>query len=326
MPLLLKHTDVHHLLHTLSTSELEQLGTSLASALLFPPTLQQPPRQSLISGSTTALVMPCTLPPTVSIKTVSLPASAAPKATLTLLSSESGALEAVISADDLTAFRTALVAVLYLQKRAVGRPIAQTTIFGTGKIAYWTARLLRIWVAPTASISVVGRGNVDEVKQKFSAAGVVDKCVFVSGTDNRGVEEVLATTDAVFCCTPSTEPLFPKEWLKLAGKERAIYISLIGSYKPHMKEIEPEILNIEGVKTLVDSKEASLREAGELRDAGLGEGDVVEIGKALEAEVSHGVVVFKCVGLAVMDLVAGRELVNIATERGVGTKIEGYEE
>ena len=93
-----------------------------------------------------------------------------------------------------------------------------------------------------------------------------------------------------------------------------------------MKEIEPEILNIEGVKTFVDSKKASLREAGELRDAGLGDGDVVEIGKALEAEVARGVVVFKCVGLAVIDLVAGRELVNIALERRVGTKIEGYEE
>ena len=212
---------------------------------------------------------------------------------------------------------------LYLKKRVdAGAPCNNAVIFGTGKQAYWAVRLLATWVAPGAKITVVGRGTAEVVAGKISTDIT---CTYVSSSDPAAIEAALRSADAVFGCTPATSPLFPKEWLDVERAGRELYISLIGSYKPHMKEIDPAILNLPGVKTVVDSREACLREAGELIEAGLTEGDVKELGVVLGEEVVRGVVVFKCVGLAVMDLVAGRELVKIAGDKGVGTEIEGFE-
>ncbi|KAF8254126.1 NAD(P)-binding protein, partial [Wilcoxina mikolae CBS 423.85] len=126
--------------------------------------------------------------------------------------------------------------------------------------------------------------------------------------------------DAVFCCTPAKEPLFPMQWVT-----EDTYVSLVGSYTPDMVEVEPELLKREGVTVVVDSVEACLKEAGELIQGGLGRDDVVELGTVLaKGEAVTGICVFKCVGMGLMDLVVGREVVRIAEEAGIGVKVEGF--
>jgi hypothetical protein len=93
-----------------------------------------------------------------------------------------------------------------------------------------------------------------------------------------------------------------------------------------------------------------LREAGEIIQAKLTPDQVVELGELLmlkrEAERQKGVhveegcnlqqdkglkewltrgnVIFKCVGIGLMDVVVGNELVRMARERGVGTTIDNF--
>lgn len=110
-----------------------------------------------------------------------------------------------------------------------------------------------------------------------------------------------AVSDADIICTmtSSTVPLFHS-----AVKPSSALI-LIGSYKPHMREVSQEVLaqaREGGRKVVVDSREACLKEAGELIEAGMGEQDVVELGEVLNGstiggENGKGAYLFKSVSL-----------------------------
>lgn len=167
--------------------------------------------------------------------------------------------------------------------------------------------------------------------------------------------------DAIFMCTPATTPLFPAEILTSAeGRRKGRYISAIGSYRPYMCELHPEILRQavkkehkhhhhrhaeKGGVIIVDSLEASLREAGEIIQAGIEPAQLVEVGellmvkKAAMQEVRLGIgegepglknwlvkgnVIFKVVGLGLMDICVGEDIVMMARERGVGIVVEGF--
>lgn len=107
----------------------------------------------------------------------------------------------------------------------------------------------------------------------------------------------------------------------------------------------------EGGAVIVDTLSGCLREAGEIVQAKLAPDQVVELGELLmlkkEAEkkgqaagkeegcklqqdeglkewLTRGNVIFKCVGIGLMDVVVGGELVRLARERGIGTMIENF--
>lgn len=182
------------------------------------------------------------------------------------------------------------------------------------------------------------------------------------GEFGRLLKDEVRKADTIFCCTASTEPLFPHEFLTShEGRKKGRYICAIGSYAPHMIELHPEILRTaakptaggrhlhkhaqsEGV-VIVDSLESCMKEAGEIIQAKLGPEQIVEVGelimvkKAAMEEVKLGTgegeqgmlewlrrgnVVFKSVGLGLMDLVTGADCVRIAKEKGVGTTIEDF--
>ena len=178
------------------------------------------------------------------------------------------------------------------------------------------------------------------------------------------LKEHVRKADAIFLCTPSTEPLFPAEILTHSeGRRKGRYIAAIGSYRPHMQELHPEILKQAVVShthtghhhyhrhaeshgvIIVDSLEASLKEAGEIIEAGIKPKQLVEVGelmmvkKASMREIEMGVgegekglrewlmkgnVVYKSVGLGLMDVCVGEDLVNLAREKGVGGVVEGF--
>lgn len=97
----------------------------------------------------------------------------------------------------------------------------------------------------------------------------------------------LGLADVIFCCTPSTAPLFPFSYLASSPKSR--FISAIGSYKPDMKEIDEKTLLCGGRKIFVDSKEAWLCESGELISAGVTSEQLIELGEVLSLEDKQGV-------------------------------------
>lgn len=93
---------------------------------------------------------------------------------------------------------------------------------------------------------------------------------------------------------------------------------------------------------VVDSLEACLREAGEVRQAGLAPEQLVELGELLMVKkaamqeiamggpgeqglkrwIMGGNVIYKSVGLGLMDICVGEDLVGLARERKVGVTVE----
>lgn len=97
-----------------------------------------------------------------------------------------------------------------------------------------------------------------------------------------------------------------------------------------------------GGVVVVDSLEACLRDSGEVRQAGLGAEQLVEVGELLmvkkasmreiemggEGEVGlkrwleAGNVIYKSVGLGVMDICVGEGLAGLAAEKRVGVRVD----
>lgn len=156
------------------------------------------------------------------------------------------------------------------------------------------------------------------------------------------------------------EPLFPAEFLtSREGQRKGRYISAIGSYAPHMCEIHPDVLKAavqpdhghhhhkharQGGVIVVDSLESCLKEAGEIIKAKLKPEHLVEVGelmmikKAATREVElggpgeqgllewlmKGNVIYKSVGMGLMDLVVAGDMVRLGKERDVGVTIEDF--
>ncbi|KAL9097122.1 MAG: hypothetical protein Q9165_000548 [Trypethelium subeluteriae] len=316
--------------------------------------------------------------------------STTPRGSLTLLDS-SGAPRALINAEELTAFRTALASVMIFKKRA---SVHDITVFGAGKQAYWHLRLaLLLRPDEVHHVNIINRDfergtrmirelmNPLEDEGGSSAETVVVQVprrakfsLLTPGHHEyeRLLKEQVRKAGVIFLTTPSLAPLFPAEFLtSTEGRKKGRYIAAIGSYKPHMLELHPDVLKQAvapqhdhrhfhkhaptGGAVLVDSVEACLKEAGEVIQAGLKPEEVVELGElvmlkrdnerrraeagesgkgkdgmelqgdgGLREWLSKGNVIYKSVGLGLMDVITGGELARIADERGVGTRVEGF--
>ncbi|KAL1952800.1 hypothetical protein VTO42DRAFT_4244 [Malbranchea cinnamomea] len=303
------------------------------------------PRRQVVTTSTgnTTLFMPASdTHAATGIKIVTLPGSGgAPRGAVNVFA-PAGELLGVLNAEEITAFRTAGVSMLPLVFHHGVPDRAHVVVFGAGKQAEWHVRLLLLLAGEKVRrITVVNRGRAgaqrlrDEVGPDASRAFPHVETVYRSRedpdfSDDQTLRDVVAGADAILCCTPSTRPLFPGRYLQ--ESERTRFISLIGSYKPHMQEVDATTL-LSGGRILVDSKAACLAEAGELIMAGVTEEQLLEIGELhvpasldspRQEKPALQNTVFKCVGMGIMDVVVARELLQIASQRGLGVAIDDF--
>ncbi|KAF3006710.1 hypothetical protein E8E13_009224 [Curvularia kusanoi] len=350
--------------------------------------------------------------------------STSPKGTLQLLD-KNGLPRALINAEEITAFRTALASTMLFKKR---HNVHDIVVFGAGKQAYWHIRLaLMLRSTDIHHLNIINRDfervhhllqslyNPDEQPVKWDSdvknipsyrqegEGLhrpkIQIITPAHGEYERLLKSTIRASSVIFCTTPSLTPLFPAPYLtNTEGRKKGRYIAAIGSYKPHMCEIHPDILRqnvtpdhgrhfhkhaAQGGAVIVDSVEACLKEAGEIIQAGLAPNEIVEIGELVmlkrDAEkrrtecmaqkrmsvegldvdgvelgeapstkkkrrgsskstadqhdkehqsliewLQKGNVIYKSVGLGLMDVVVGTDLVRLADERGIGTRIENF--
>lgn len=245
-----------------------------------------------------------------------------PSGTLTLFTM-TGAPRAVMSASTLTAFRTALASTMLLKRR---RHAHTVTVFGAGKQAYWHILLtLILRGSEVHHVHLVNRtferasnlyanlaSHRSPLIQELWLTNKLRPTILtpVSGEYNRLLKEYVRSADVIFCCTPSTEPLFPAGHLtNTEGRRKARYIAAIGSYKPHMQELPVEVLHQavrgpeehksrgpfsihrhtagEGGAVVVDSIEGAMREAGEIIRSGIGGAGIVELGELVMLKRNH---------------------------------------
>ncbi|KAK4242795.1 hypothetical protein C8A03DRAFT_11005 [Achaetomium macrosporum] len=288
-----------------------------------------------------------------------------PTGAVTLFDAQ-GAPLGLLHASTLTAFRTALSSLCLVRQRA--GPLETLAVFGCGEQAYWHVRLTLLARGTAVRKVVFINRRVSEASKEVlrlfeSEIGEAVKeregwkgCAFeVLTRDEEGyerrVEEVLREADVVFCCTPSTEPLFDgRVWASEEGRRKGRLVVAIGSYTPDMREVPGELIREalgrgekEAGVVVVDTIEGVLKEAGELIEAGVSPAQLVELGELLTPEgttpwrdgkgsgkahltswLQTGNVIYKCVGFGIMDLSVGIYLVEYAKGNGVGTHVQGF--
>lgn len=317
-----------------------------------------------------------------------------PKGSLTLLSPH-GIPLAILNAHTLTAFRTALASTLLLNGR---QKVHTLCVFGAGAQAYWHIYLsLLLRGSEIRNLHIVNRNSARaqdmltslasatrtpnaEVRAAFNwggsrLLGAVKAGILSPHNDAyaRVLKVAVREADVLFCCTPSTTPLFPGPYLteEEPGMGKGRYIAAVGSYQPHMQEVPGEVVRravsgegedkqvSEGGVVVVDTIEGALKEAGELIRAGIDRDGVVGLGEVIMLqrdgeEGSHsaararcfeklirkgqgsedesgvmdwlerGNVIYKSVGIGLMDIVVGLEIVRLAEERGIGTTVQDF--
>nr|CAC18797.1 PrnX protein [Aspergillus nidulans] len=276
--------------------------------------------------------------------------------------SPKGELLGLLSAAEITAFRTALTVMSLFVRvtssgAAAGIQRERIVILGSGRQAEWHARLaLLLCPGDIRRMTFVNRGRkrleelergvISNLKNRYPDV----EFTTLSKEGNDHYEEHLCTelalSDVIFSCTPSTEPNFPYSYLAGgtgagAGSERykAKFISLIGSYRPHMQEIDTETLLSGGWHCFMLIRGRLVSRIEELIKAGMKGDQLVELGELYQGQelgenkdegpqpfkMAEGQnVVMKCVGMGIMDLVTGRKLLELGRERNIGVEVNGF--
>ncbi|KAI1628295.1 ornithine cyclodeaminase [Exophiala viscosa] len=331
--LVLKEGDVYGLLSNITVLECNHLLTTLHDALRectkdkhLPPSersIHQPEREAITTKlGNTSLFMPTSITTTTGVKVVTL-SSGGLKGAINLFTPD-GVLLGVLNAAEVTAFRTSLAVMIPFVRYP--HPKTNMVVFGAGRQAEWHVKLALL-LGPVKHVTIVNRGPPRRMEQLFATLqqkypDVRFEVLLKSAPDyDSRLQKCLQDSDFICGCTPATEPHFPASHLD--SKPR--YISLIGSYKPVMQEVDSETL-LSGQHIYCDTKEGCLAESGELIRAKVTEDQLIELGELLDDKslTPNGNLVFKCVGLGIMDLVMAGELIQMAQEKGVGIVVDDF--
>ncbi|EGO63421.1 ornithine cyclodeaminase family protein [Acetonema longum] len=130
--------------------------------------------------------------------------------------------------------------------------------------------------------------------------------------------------DLIVTVTPSSKPVFDGTKVK-----KGTTVSCVGSYQPHMQEMDPVILT-RASKIYFDSQEAVLSEAGDilipLANGTIAENDFTgELGNVLLGNIpgrdhDDEIIVFKTVGIGTQDLVTAKCIYDKAVAMNIGAK------
>ena len=139
---------------------------------------------------------------------------------------------------------------------------------------------------------------------------------------------VLREADIICTATNSMKPLFSKNHLK-----KGAHINAIGSYKPEMRELNPDI--IQSSRVYLDDMDSCLNESGDLIEAvkapGVMKANIMgEIGdvvlKRIPGRTDPGqVTVFKSVGTAIQDLVTANRIYDRSLTENFGSEVRLYD-
>jgi len=159
------------------------------------------------------------------------------------------------------------------------------------------------------------------VKEMKVRGSPIPERIFVAESPTRAVRNA----DIICTATTSTTPVFNDGDLK-----KGVHINSVGSYTPQMQEVPAP--TVSRAKVVVDSRSASLAEAGDLivplKDGIINTGHIhgeigeVAAGKIPGRESEDEITFFKSVGLAVQDVAVAEFIRQRSEEQGVGTDVE----
>ncbi|WVQ76345.1 hypothetical protein IAR50_006010 [Cryptococcus sp. DSM 104548] len=313
-----------------------------------PAPIQTPHRVTTNSSDFTMLFMPARAPvdtaeqeaTATACKIVSVPSRGGPDglpASTIVMDEVTGKAKSLINARKLTALRNACGSALFLSLFPTPKS-DHLLLFGAGAQCLAHAQLF-LRLHPFSQVTFVVRSINSRAESAASSIRASFPSVTVSlaghASPSEELSALVSTADVIVTATSSTTPLFASS--PTCPKPGA-RVTMIGSYKPHMHEVDNELMKRAGT-VVVDSKIACLQEAGELIDAGAevaGGKGLTELGAILEerdwqatVEPSEAdkknVIIFKSVGLGIQDVAITSLVADEAERRNIGTLVQDYD-
>lgn len=236
-----------------------------------------------------------------------------------LFDPDNGSLAALLDATAITTIRTAAVSAV--ATRALARADAsRLAIIGAGVQAHAHLEAIRA-VRPIASLRVWSRnaGHAARlVKYAHERFGINAEAASTGRDAVRNAEIVCTTTSA-------TSPVLQGEWLA-----PGTHVNAVGACTPNARELDSAA--VVRSRLYVDRRESALKEPGDilvpLQDGEIGPDHVVAelgellIGRGQGRRDDREITLFKSLGLAIEDLAAAAYVLEQATRRGAGTRVE----
>src|SRR5262249_20243510 len=124
-------------------------------------------------------------------------------------------------------------------------------------------------------------------------------------------QEAVRGADVIVVATAATQPVLLGAWLS-----PGTHVNAVGATRPEWRELDDSL--VRSARVYVDSREAALRESGDIIAAG---GVFAEIGQVLAGakpgrESAEEITLFKSVGMAVEDIVAADLVYRKASQSG----------
>jgi ornithine cyclodeaminase/alanine dehydrogenase-like protein (mu-crystallin family) len=212
------------------------------------------------------------------------------QAVIVMLDPETGIAQAILDGRYITEARTAAVSAV--SARLLAREDARILgILGSGVQArshYEALTLVRQFTEVRA-----WSPNPTRLRQFASETGA-------QAMPN--AESVVRGADVVVAATASPTPVLQNEWVKDGA-----HVIAVGACIPSQRELDPAL--VQRARLIVDSREAALKEAGDVV-IGIAEGlwtanhITAELGELPQRQNDHEITVFKSLGLAVEDIFA----------------------
>lgn len=266
------------------------------------------------------------------------------KGITTILDKENGYPLGIINCTTLTAFRTALCNSLPLVKFYPLNKIYSNNdkliIFGVGDQAIWHIRITLILYPNRFSDVIIVNRTISKAENlcnsfKSEYPNINFKSISINDKINL-LNEFKENVSIIFTCIPTSNPTITNdlinESIKL-NKNNRLFIGAIGSYKPHMTEIEGTVLKDfiinKGNKIIVDSIDHCLHEAGELIINNIEKDNLIDIPSIYSNDFSNSLqsqqfAISKLVGLCIMDVWIGNRCLEEAKAKGLGVEIDNF--
>ncbi len=222
--------------------------------------------------------------------------------TIIMLDPETGALEAIVDGRYITEVRTAAVSAVSAKKLA--REDASTlAILGSG-------------VQARSHLDALGHvRKFHEVRAWSPTRSNLEAFTTASGASAMpSAEAAVDGADIIVLVTASATPVIESSWVK-----RGAHVISVGACRPTQQEMDPAL--VARARLFVDSREAAMKESGDVIQAGASH-IVAELGEpAASRRTPDEVTIFKSLGLAVEDVVSAHLAVQRARQCGKGMQI-----
>lgn len=238
-----------------------------------------------------------------------------------VIDSVTGEILSIMDGEYLTALRTG--AASGLATRCFARQDAQVmALFGCGSQA--RTQLEAVICEREIKKVLVFEPNEELGRQFISAMEKKFNLEMVYTVDTKQLKEA----DIICTATNSNQPLFSRAEIK-----KGVHINAIGSFQPHMQELDPRL--ILDAKVFVDHAEACLKESGDLIKPIL-EGIITEnhiageigdflLNRITGRETKNQITLFKSVGVAIQDYAVATDVYNESLKQGYGLEINLFD-